>query len=134
MVWGLHRVEVKLLDAGTIKCLSCKRTINAGAAPPNEVPALCEDCANDEGRLESVLLELQGEERLLEDRLCTANALCMRCHSGGLTGPVLCENGECLVSHNSPSHSQSCDRVTTEKSPFSNWNCRRLVCSAALII
>lgn len=61
-------------------------------------PALCEDCAAEEGVKESVLLELLGEQRRLEQRNCTANALCMDCHSGGLTGKVLCENGECPVS------------------------------------
>lgn len=34
---------------------------------------------------------------MLEERHCHAHALCARCHSGGVLGPVLCENGECEV-------------------------------------
>jgi hypothetical protein len=52
----------------------------------------------EEGMLETVLVELLAEQHYLEERFHTANALCMRCHSGGLTGEVLCENGECSVS------------------------------------
>jgi len=44
-----------------------------------------------------VYLELLGEERRLDRRLCTTSAMCARCHSGGLTRPILCQNGECSV-------------------------------------
>ena len=40
---------------------------------------------------------LLREANQLEARHCRAHALCARCHSGGLLGPVLCENGECEV-------------------------------------
>ena len=50
-----------------------------------------------EGRLEEVYLELLGEERRLDRRLCMTSAMCARCHSGGLTRPILCQNGECSV-------------------------------------
>ena len=70
-------------------------------------PALCEDCAVEDGVREGVFLELLGEQRRLEQRKCTANALCMDCHSGGLTGKVLCENGECPVRRGFSSYSRS---------------------------
>lgn len=84
--------------AGTLKCLNCRRPVHGTGSGGQDGPALCEDCAAEEGVKEGVLLELLGEQRRLEQRNCTANALCMDCHSGGLTGKVLCENGECLVS------------------------------------
>ena len=58
-----------------------------------------------EGRLEEVYLELLGEERRLDRRLCTTSAMCARCHSGGLTRPILCQNGECSVRSTDPDHS-----------------------------
>lgn len=45
-------------------------------------------------------MHVQGllrEANQLEGRHCRAHALCARCHSGGVMGPVLCENGECEV-------------------------------------
>lgn len=88
--------------AGSLKCLNCRRPVPSTASGGG--PALCEDCAQLEGVREGVLLELLGEQRLLEQRNCAANALCMSCHSGGLLGEVLCENGECLVRYWSSHH------------------------------
>ena len=31
--------------AGTLKCLSCRRTVPSSKTDPNDGPALCEDCA-----------------------------------------------------------------------------------------
>ena len=42
-------------------------------------------------------LELLGEQWRLDKRLSTTSAMCARCHSGGLTRPILCQNGECSV-------------------------------------
>lgn len=84
--------------AGTLKCLNCRRPVHSVGSDGQDGPALCEHCAAEEGVKEGVLLDLLGEQRRLEQRNCTANALCMDCHSGGLTGQVLCENGECSVS------------------------------------
>ena len=58
--------------------------------------------AVQDGRLEAVHLELLGEQQRLEARLCSASAMCMHCHSGGLLKPILCQNGECSVSLVSP--------------------------------
>ena len=88
----------RIFDAGTLKCLNCRRPVHSVGSDGQDGPALCEDCAAEEGVKEGVLLELLGEQRRLEQRNCTATALCMDCHSGGLTGKVLCENGECPVS------------------------------------
>ncbi|KAK9916419.1 hypothetical protein WJX75_002409 [Coccomyxa subellipsoidea] len=82
---------------GTVKCLGCRRPVHSIGSSAEDGPALCEDCAVEDGVREGVFLELLGEQRRLEQRNCTANALCMDCHSGGLTGKVLCENGECPV-------------------------------------
>ena len=54
--------------------------------------------AMQDGRLEAVHLELLAEQQRLEERLCSASAMCMHCHSGGLMKPILCQNGECSVS------------------------------------
>ena len=51
-----------------------------------------------DGKLEAVHLELLGEQQRLEERLCSASAMCMHYHSGGLLKPILCQNGECSVS------------------------------------
>ena len=84
--------------AGTTKCLGCRRAVKCGAGEdPARAPGLCADCAGEEGRLEAVLLELQAGRNRLEARLAATHALCARCHSGGLAGAVLCENGECSV-------------------------------------
>ena len=84
--------------AGTTKCLGCRRAVKCAAGEdPARAPGLCADCAGEEGRLEAVLLELQAGQNRLEARLAATHALCARCHSGGLAGPVLCENGECSV-------------------------------------
>lgn len=32
-------------SAGTLKCLSCRRTVPSSKTDPNDGPALCEDCA-----------------------------------------------------------------------------------------
>ena len=85
------------MPAGTVKCLACRRPVHSTGGNSEDGPALCEDCAVEDGVREGVLLELLGEQRRLEQRNCTANSLCMNCHSGGLTGKVLCENGECPV-------------------------------------
>ena len=55
-----------------------------------------------DGKLEVVHLELLAEQQRLEERLCSASAMCMHCHSGGLMKPVLCQNGECSVSLTAP--------------------------------
>ena len=62
-----------------------------------------------DGRLEAVHLELLGEQQRLEERLGSASAMCMHCHSGGLLKPILCQNGECSVSLITPSLSSMRD-------------------------
>ena len=47
--------------------------------------------------MEEVYLDLLEEEQRLDRRLCVTSAMCARCHSGGLTRPILCQNGECSV-------------------------------------
>lgn len=84
----------------TIRCLGCKRTIPSGKVPPDagvEGPGLCEVCSSQEGKWEEVYEGLRQHANRLEHRWAGASAFCMRCHSGGMTGAVVCENGECPV-------------------------------------
>ena len=84
--------------AGVTKCLSCRRSMPAASGvEASQQPPLCVDCAAEEGVLAAVWLEAVQEASAAQSRLCQAHSLCLRCHSGGSMGPVLCENGECAV-------------------------------------
>jgi DNA polymerase delta subunit 1 len=48
-----------------------------------------------EGRWEETYLGLLDDQAAAEARQSAAYSACAACHSGGASGPVLCENGEC---------------------------------------
>ncbi|KAK9810365.1 hypothetical protein WJX72_009511 [[Myrmecia] bisecta] len=99
---GKRQTGLMQFYKGTLKCLGCKRTIPWKPPPgdPNAVgPGLCESCSQEEGKLAAVYLDLQQQENHYAMRFGLAMSSCIQCHSGGLTGPVLCENGECPVLH-----------------------------------
>lgn len=52
-----------------------------------------------EGKWEATYLGLLGEQAAEEGRQAASYAACRDCHSGGASGPVLCENGECPVTY-----------------------------------
>ena len=89
----------RLLQAETVRCLGCKRTIHQST--PGKQPAggcgLCEDCQATEGAWAGAYLDLLRDSNLAEDRLAASQAFCTRCHSGGPSGAFLCDNGECPV-------------------------------------
>ena len=85
---------------GTIRCLGCKRHIPSGKLPSSagvEGPGLCDVCSSQEGKWEEVYEGFLQHANKLEHRQAGATAYCMRCHSGGMNGLVVCENGECPV-------------------------------------
>ena len=97
---GARQTGMMNFYKGTIRCLGCKRHIPSGKLPSNagvEGPGLCEVCSSQEGKWEEVYLECLQHVDRLEHRQAGAQAYCMRCHSGGMTGKVVCENGECPV-------------------------------------
>lgn len=65
-----------------------------------------------------VYLEILSEVDAAESRHHAACSTCIRCHSGGLFGPILCENGECAVMY---SRLSAGHRLTT-----ASHNLRRL--------
>ena len=42
--------------AGTLKCLSCKRTVHSSKTDPNDGPPLCEDCAAEASHKPYILM------------------------------------------------------------------------------
>ena len=82
-----------------MRCLACKRPIPKAELVGKEgrEPGLCESCKQEEGTLARVHLSILAELGAAEHRHHMAHATCIRCHSGGLLGPVVCENGECPV-------------------------------------
>lgn len=97
---GARQTGMMNFYRGTIRCLGCKRHIPSGKLPPGagvEGPGLCDACSSQDGKWEEVYEGLMQRENRLEHRRAGAHAFCMRCHSGGMTGAVVCENGECPV-------------------------------------
>ena len=101
----------------TARCLGCKavlpqrqggmfavagsssRTGSSGGTQPPEGkdPGLCESCKQEDGKLEAVYLHTVADQGSAAASLRGAHTACRRCHSGGQTGAVVCENGECPV-------------------------------------
>jgi hypothetical protein len=103
----------------TAKCLSCRQPIQSGKAAvagplspgsssgssrrgtgqqePGLLPALCDTCAGEEDCWAQVYLGTLQEDSRQWQALCSAQGACLRCHSGGGSGAVLCENAECPV-------------------------------------
>ena len=75
------------------KCLSCRRAVPGGGADRG----LCDSCRGEDGTRERTWLGLLREAERMERKRGLAFATCARCHSGGLQGAVVCENGECPV-------------------------------------
>jgi hypothetical protein len=61
------------------------------------MPALCDACAGEDDCWAQVYLGTVQEDSRQWQALCGAQAACLRCHSGGGSGAVLCENAECPV-------------------------------------
>lgn len=82
----------------TVKCLGCRQVL-PGAVDTGRAPGLCADCRKEEGkwiRVYMALLEADGEQ---QQEWASAMSHCIRCHSGGCLGQVVCENAECPVFH-----------------------------------
>ena len=82
-----------------MRCLACKRPIpkNELVGKEGKEPGLCQSCQAEEGRWKAVYLSNLAEANSAAARLTTAHSECLGCHSGGLTGRLVCENGECAV-------------------------------------
>ncbi|GIL98964.1 hypothetical protein Vretimale_4190 [Volvox reticuliferus] len=90
------------------KCLACKQAlpmlpqqqqqqqVGAGWAA-GRAPGLCAACCREPDTLATTYLRLLEDDNTAAVQLASALSSCMRCHSGGRFGPVLCENGECGV-------------------------------------
>ncbi|DBA67150.1 TPA: hypothetical protein ACH3X2_001471 [Trebouxia sp. C0005] len=110
---GARQTGMMNFYKGTIRCLGCKRHIPSGKLPPDAGvvgPGLCDICSSQEGKWEEVYLEYLQHVNRLEHRQAGAYAYCMRCHSGGESGSVVCENGECPVLY---ARVESAARLTT---------------------
>ena len=97
---GARQTGMMNFYKGTIRCLGCKRHIASGKLPPQagvQGAGLCDVCSSQEGKWEQVYVEYMQLVDNLERRQTSAQAFCVRCHSGGMAGPVVCENGECPV-------------------------------------
>lgn len=71
-------------------------TPDVSRIPPLD-PGLCDECKAEDGKWCQVYLNILADDNAAEEALCHATSACVRCHSGGLLGPVICENGECPV-------------------------------------
>ena len=71
-------------------------------------PGLCASCTEEDGKWSQTWLRVLQQLRDAERRRGLSHSTCMRCHSGGLMGPVLCDNGECPVLY---SRLQSASRI-----------------------
>lgn len=58
-------------------------------------PGLCEDCARREGTWEEVYSRTLSMQQAYQQDYGRAASQCIACHSGGLTGRIICENSEC---------------------------------------
>ncbi len=85
--------------AASVKCLACKRAIPKAelAGKEGREPGLCQSCKAEEGRWAGVYLSNLAELNSAAVRHTAAHSSCLACHSGGLTGRLVCENGECGV-------------------------------------
>eukprot|EP00887_Chlorella_sp_A99_P005178 scaffold1.g5178.t1 len=81
----------------TAKCLGCKRAMPGAKGSPGDAPGLCDSCASTDGKWETTYAQLAEEAAVQEAQLCAAQDACRQCHSGVLSQPVLCLNGECPV-------------------------------------
>ena len=87
----------------TAKCLGCKQVIHtkpqqgSSAAGSEVEPGLCENCAREDGKRESVYISVVHDASDAAERFTAAHTACRSCHSGGQLGGVVCENGECPV-------------------------------------
>ena len=57
---------------------------------------LCDKCKQI-GAAPRALVSLMAENRENEKRLLGGQGACMRCHSGGLYGQILCTNTDCPI-------------------------------------
>jgi hypothetical protein len=109
--------SMKQFFTTTARCLGCKTVMQskglglfgssaaAGSSsssssaqpPPGVDPGLCPACRQEEGKHEAVHLHTVVEQGSAAASLGGAHSACRRCHSGGQTGAVVCENGECPI-------------------------------------
>jgi len=96
---GAQQTGLAKFYKASVRCLACKRPI-----PENELigkegkePGLCQSCKAEEGRWATVYLTNLAELNSAAVRHTAALANCLGCHSGGLTGRLVCENGECSM-------------------------------------
>ncbi|GIL98965.1 hypothetical protein Vretimale_4190 [Volvox reticuliferus] len=73
-----------------------QQQVGAGWAA-GRAPGLCAACCREPDTLATTYLRLLEDDNTAAVQLASALSSCMRCHSGGRFGPVLCENGECGV-------------------------------------
>lgn len=63
----------------------------------NLAPGLCDACRAVPGRWAELVCASESDMGAQQQQLTAAVSQCMRCHSGGMAGPVLCTNAECNV-------------------------------------
>ena len=69
----------------------------ACASPAGREPGLCASCMEDDAQWAHTWLRVLQQLRDAERRRGLSHSTCIRCHSGGMMQPVLCENAECPV-------------------------------------
>jgi hypothetical protein len=100
--------SMKQFFTTTARCLGCKAVMPSTPAssssgsgvqprPAGIEPGLCANCRAQEGKRAAVYLQTVQEQVRASASFCAAHSACRRCHSGGLMGGVVCENGECPV-------------------------------------
>jgi DNA polymerase delta subunit 1 len=93
---------LKMFFQQTAKCLGCKQVIHTKPQHGSESevePGLCDDCAKEDGKRESVFISVMHEASDAAERFSAAHSACRFCHSGSQWGGVVCENGECPVAY-----------------------------------
>lgn len=85
------------MHTASAKCLGCKRAFQQRELKGGRAPGLCNSCQGLDGREAGVHLECLSEANAAAARLGSSLSTCVRCHSGGLSGEIACENGECAV-------------------------------------
>lgn len=68
-----------------------------------------------------VWLELTHRISATRQRQRLAMSTCVACHSGGLTGSILCENGECPVFFTRTATAKRLDTLLKARQRLDDW-------------
>jgi len=68
-----------------------------------------------------VWLDLTDRINSARERQHLAMSTCMRCHSGGMLGPIVCENGECAVLFTRMSASNRLETLLKARERLLDW-------------